>query len=209
LAAIPRLDDLWRHNRAALPADPATSEEDEGNGKHGQNLPEPRSTMAYDRPGNQQDSRCSRNKDWEEPPLRVDRCCLKHATHDKGKRHRAHRGHDKRSHADKFAAVGAAAGFALAQTHRRSADSNPPGYGTSRRSPSRFDPRVGRVIFVQPYGGVVLGRGVGVEPPITDLHDGSVADSAAFLHANSIGAPGWCRPAERSDQGRPIPALLR
>src|SRR5712671_4248252 len=79
--------------------------------------------------------------------------------------------------------------------------------GTSRRSPSRFDPSVGRVIFVQPYGGVVLGRGVGVEPPIADLHDGSVADSAAFVHANSIGATGWCRPAERSDQGRPVPAL--
>jgi hypothetical protein len=42
------------------------------------------------------------------------------------------------------------------------------------------------VIFVQPYGGVVLGRGVGVEPLIADLHDGSVADSAAFVHANSI-----------------------
>src|SRR4051812_1425849 len=58
----------------------------------------------------------------------------------------------------------------------------------SRRCPSRFDPRVGRVIFVQPYSGVVLGRGVGVEPPIVDLHDGSVADSAAFVHANSMGA---------------------
>jgi hypothetical protein len=77
--------------------------------------------------------------------------------------------------------------------------------GTSRRSPSRFDPRVGRVIFVQPYGGDVLGRGVGVEPLIADLHDGSVADSAAFLHANSIGAAGWCRSAERSGRARPVP----
>ena len=91
----------------------------------------------------------------------------------------------------------------------RLADEAPPrplGIYTSRRSPLRFDPRVGRAIFVQPYGGVVLGRGVGVEPPIADLHDGSVADSAAFVHANSIGATGWCRPAERSDRGRPVPA---
>jgi hypothetical protein len=50
---------------------------------------------------------------------------------------------------------------------------------------------------------VVLGRGVGVEPPIADLHDGSVADSAAFVHANSIGATGWCRPAERVGPGPP------
>ena len=80
--------------------------------------------------------------------------------------------------------------------------------GTSRRSPSRFDPRVGRVIFVQPYGGVVLGGGVGVEPLIADLHDGSVTDSAAFVHANSIGATGWCRPAERSGRDCPVPIPL-
>src|SRR4026209_1885008 len=78
--------------------------------------------------------------------------------------------------------------------------------GTSRRSPSRFNPRVGRVIFVQPNSGVVLGRGVGVEPLIADLHDGSVADPAAFVHGNSIGAIGWCRPAKRSV--RSVPAQV-
>ena len=63
------------------------------------------------------------------------------------------------------------------------------------------------MICVQPYGGVVLGRRVGVEPLIANLHDRSVADSAAFVHAPSIGATGWRHPAERSGRGRPIPAL--
>lgn len=62
------------------------------------------------------------------------------------------------------------------------------------------------MIFVQPYGGVVLGCGVGVEPLIAHLHDRSVADSAAFVHANSIGATGWSRPAERSGRGCSVPA---
>jgi hypothetical protein len=44
------------------------------------------------------------------------------------------------------------------------------------------------VIFVQPNGGVVLGCGLGVEPLIADLHDGSVADPATLVHDNSIGA---------------------
>lgn len=46
---------------------------------------------------------------------------------------------------------------------------------------------------------MVLRRGLGVEPLIADLHDGSIADSAAIIHANSIGATGWFR----GPSGRP------
>jgi len=41
---------------------------------------------------------------------------------------------------------------------------------------------------------MVLGPSVGVEPLTAELHDGSVADPAAFVHGHSIGATGWCRP---------------
>ena len=51
---------------------------------------------------------------------------------------------------------------------------------------SLLDPRVGRVIFVQPNRGVVLGDGFGVEPLVADLDDGSVADSAAFVLSNIL-----------------------